>query len=150
MPPRFLRHGELPLVVLALLEREPMHGYQVLGELTRVFAGAYEPSAGSVYPAIRALRQDGLVGASADGRRSVYSLTDRGHQTLRARGEQLAALEVRTGARLRVATSVDGVIDRFTTRARLLAPRLDARVTEQLLSEAAARLEALARTPGSS
>ncbi len=102
MAPRFFRHGELPLVLLALLEREPMHGYQVLGELTRVFAGAYEPSAGSVYPAIRTLQQDGLVGASTDGRRSIYSLTDRGHQALRARGEELAALEVRTGVRLRV------------------------------------------------
>jgi len=148
MAPRFFRHGELPLVVLALLEREPMHGYQVLGELTRVFAGAYEPSAGSVYPAIRTLQQDGLVGASTDGRRSIYSLTDRGHQALRARGEELAALEVRTGVRLRAATSVDGMIDRFATRARLLAPRLDARATEQLLDETATRLEALSRDPG--
>ena len=65
MAPRFFRHGELPLVVLALLEREPMHGYQVLGELTRRFGDVYVPSAGSVYPAIRALRDDGLVGATS-------------------------------------------------------------------------------------
>jgi DNA-binding PadR family transcriptional regulator len=147
MAPRFFHHGELPLVVLALLEREPMHGYQVLGELTRRFGDAYEPSAGSVYPAIRALRADGLVGATTSGRRSVYSLTDLGHQTLRARGEELAAVELRTGARIRLVTSVDGVIDRFAIRARLLAPMLDPRTTEHLLAETATRLERLADAP---
>jgi DNA-binding PadR family transcriptional regulator len=146
MAQRFFRHGELPLVVLALLEREPMHGYQVLGELARVFGDAYEPSAGSVYPAIHALRDEGLVGATTAGRRSVYSLTDLGHQTLRARGEELAALELRTGVRVRLVTSVDGAIDRFATRARLLAPLLDARATEHLLEETSTRLERLARS----
>ena len=145
MAPRFFRHGELPLVVLALLEREPMHGYQVLGELTRRFGDAYEPSAGSVYPAIRALRDDGLVGATSAGRRSVYSLTDLGHQTLQQRGEELAALEARTGVRLRAVTSVDGAIDRFAIRARLLAPMLDARAAERVLDEAARRLSELAK-----
>lgn len=35
---------------------------------------------------------------------------------------------------------------RFTTRARLLAPLLDARATEQLLEETSTRLERLARS----
>jgi DNA-binding PadR family transcriptional regulator len=173
MARRFFRHGELPLVILALLEREPMHGYQVLGELGRVFGDAYQPSAGSVYPAIRTLRDNGLVGATSVGRagatsvgragatsvgragatsvgrRSVYSLTDLGHQTLRARGEELGALELRTGARVRLATSVDGAIDRFAMRAHLLAPLLDPRATEQLLEETTTRLERLTDAPGS-
>lgn len=164
MAPRFFRHGELPLVVLALLEHEPMHGYQVLGELGRVFGDAYHPSAGSVYPAIRTLRDNGLVGATSvgragatsvgragatsAGRRSVYSLTDLGHQTLRARGEELAALELRTGARVRLATSVDGAIDRFAMRAHLLAPLLDPSATEELLEETTTRLERLTDVPG--
>ena len=150
MAQRFFRHGELPLVVLALLEREPMHGYQVLGELSRVFGDAYEPSAGSVYPAIRALRQEGLIGATTAGRRSVYSLTDLGHRALRERGEELAALELRSGARVRSATSVDGAIDRFTARARLLAPLLDPLATEHLLAETATRLERLTNAPSPS
>ena len=96
------------------------------------------------------MQQDGLVGASTDGRRSIYSLTDRGHQALRARGEELAALEVRTGIRLRAATSVDGMIDRFATRARSAGASARRRATEQLLNETATRLETLARAPGSS
>lgn len=145
MARRFFRHGELPLVVLALLEREPMHGYQVLGELGRVFGDAYEPSAGSIYPAIRALRAEGLVGATTAGRRSVYSLTDLGHRALRERGEELAALEVRSGVRVRSATSVDGAIDRFAVRARALVEFLDPVETERLFAETTARLETLAR-----
>ncbi|MEX2100505.1 MAG: PadR family transcriptional regulator, partial [Acidimicrobiia bacterium] len=125
MAQRFFRHGELPLVLLGLFEGEPMHGYQVLGELARVFGDAYKPSAGSVYPAIRALQQDGLIGAASAGRRSVYSLTDLGHRVLRDRGEELAAVEVRAGVHVRSATSVDGALDRFAARAHSLAELLD-------------------------
>ena len=144
MAPRFFRHGELPLVVLALLEREPMHGYQILGELERVFVDAYVPSAGSVYPAIRTLRQGGLIGATTAGRRSVYSLTDLGHRELLDRGEELAALELRAGVRVRSATSVDGAVDRFAARVRAFAPSLDPVETEAVLADAAMRLQRLA------
>ncbi|EUA73856.1 hypothetical protein I540_0264 [Mycobacteroides abscessus subsp. bolletii 1513] len=37
---RFFRHGELPLVLLALLAQRPMHGYELMSELSRLFGPA--------------------------------------------------------------------------------------------------------------
>jgi DNA-binding PadR family transcriptional regulator len=142
---RLFRHGELGLVVLALLEREPMHGYQVLAELARVTGDTYVPSAGSVYPAIRGLRADGLIGATTAGRRSVYSLTDLGHRALAERGVQLAAFEQRTGVRIRAAGSLDAEVDRFAARVRALAPLLTVDDVARVLADATAALEASAR-----
>jgi DNA-binding PadR family transcriptional regulator len=145
---RLFRHGELGLVVLALLEREPMHGYQVLAALGLLTGPTYVPSAGSVYPAIRGLRDEGLIGATAAGRKSVYSLTDLGHRALRARGEELAAFEARTGLPVRSATSVDAEIDRFATRIRALRSLLPAETVTNVLDAAAVQLEAAARESG--
>jgi DNA-binding PadR family transcriptional regulator len=147
---RLFRHGELGLVVLALLEREPMHGYQVLAELARVTGDAYVPSAGSVYPAIRGLRENGLIGATSVGRRSVYSLSDLGHRALAERGVELAALEQRTGVRIRAAASLDAEVDRFAARVRALAPLLAVDDVARVLADAIATLEASARptSPG--
>ena len=142
---RLFRHGELGLVVLALLEREAMHGYQVLAALALLTGPTYVPSAGSVYPAIRGLRNEGLIGATAAGRKSVYSLTDLGHRALRARGEELAAFEARTGLPVRSATSVDVEIDRFATRIRALRSLIPPDVVENVHDAAASPLEAVAR-----
>jgi DNA-binding PadR family transcriptional regulator len=142
---RLFRHGELGLVVLALLEREPMHGYQVLAALARVTGATYVPSAGSIYPAIRGLRDDGLIGATASGRRSVYSLTDLGHRALRERGEELAAFEARTGILVRTAVSIDGEVDRFATRVRALAPLLATDDVARVLARASRELDELSR-----
>ena len=37
MSRRFFRHGELPLVLLALLAERPKHGYEIMADLTRLF-----------------------------------------------------------------------------------------------------------------
>jgi DNA-binding PadR family transcriptional regulator len=64
--------------VLALLAEEPMHGYQMIGELAERSGGAWRPSPGSVYPVLAMLTDEGLVRAEeADGKR-VFHLTDAG------------------------------------------------------------------------
>ena len=61
-----------------------MHGYQVIQELETRTQGRWRPSAGSVYPTLQQLEDEGLVSsANVDGRRT-YSLTDDG----RAAAEQ--------------------------------------------------------------
>jgi DNA-binding PadR family transcriptional regulator len=136
---RFFRHGELALVVLALLERQPMHGYQLIAELEALFGDAYEPSTGTIYPAVRALADEGLVSGSDDGRRAVYSLTAVGRRALDKRSEQLAALELRTGARIRRA----GELDRLLVRARDAAVHVDEEKALVVLTRAVEELEAL-------
>jgi DNA-binding PadR family transcriptional regulator len=55
-----------------------MHGYQIITELTERSDGDWRPSAGSVYPTLQQLADEGLVrDQEIDGRR-VYQLTDTG------------------------------------------------------------------------
>jgi DNA-binding PadR family transcriptional regulator len=57
-----------------------MHGYQVIQELEAQTRGRWRPSAGSVYPTLQLLEDEGLVTSEpVDGRRT-YSLTDEGRK----------------------------------------------------------------------
>ena len=79
-----VRRGDVRTAILALLAESPMHGYQVMQQLAERSGGIWQPSAGSVYPTLQLLEDEGLVtGAEADGRR-VYSLTDAGREAAAA------------------------------------------------------------------
>lgn len=137
------RHGELHLVVLALLERRSMHGYQLMGELNRLFAPGYRASPGSVYPGIEALAEAGLIVGADEGGRRVYSMTPSGADALSRRLHELVAIETRTGVRLGQGESEDS-LDRFVARVRAVAPRLDLPTLDDALDAAAAHIEWLA------
>lgn len=92
MPPVF-GHGRLRLYLLKLLGEAPRHGYEVIRLLEERFQGRYAPSAGTVYPRLAKLEAEGLVTHAEEGGRKVYSLTEQGLRELRARGEELTALE---------------------------------------------------------
>jgi DNA-binding PadR family transcriptional regulator len=73
-----VRRGDVRPAILAVLEDEPMHGYQVIRVLEERSGGRWRPSAGSVYPTLQQLQDEGLVRSEeVDGRRT-YSLTDEG------------------------------------------------------------------------
>src|SRR3954453_7266415 len=55
---QFFMPGELPLVILALLNVRPQGGYELLRELEQRYGPAYRPSPGSIYPALAALRAE--------------------------------------------------------------------------------------------
>lgn len=144
---RFFRHGELHLVVLALVSGRPMHGYDLMAELTRLFGPRYRPSAGSVYPAVEALTNEGLLDvADVDGRR-IYSITPVGTEALVNRSAALAAIEVRTGVHLTHRPAIDAALARFDARVRAVASRLDPDRLERLLNEAAERIDAATHDP---
>ena len=152
MPKRTTRatfgHGELHLVVLALLDRQPMHGYQLMGELNRLFGPAYRASPGSVYPGIEALSESGLITGSEQSGRRVYTLTPSGTEALSRRLHELAAVEARTGVRLGQSGEVEGSLDRFVARIRAVAPRLDLATLDDALGAAAGRIEEMAANSG--
>lgn len=73
-----VRRGDVRTAILALLAEEPMHGYQIIGQLGERSGGMWRPSAGSVYPTLQQLEDEGLVkGEERDGR-NVYALTEDG------------------------------------------------------------------------
>lgn len=133
MPPVFA-HGQLRLYLLALLEQRPMHGYEVITALSDRFGGTYRPSAGTIYPRLAQLEEDGLVLRTDVERRSTYELTEAGHRELDERRGELAALE-------------EGIAD--TVRDRAARVRDDVRGTMSGLRAelAAAAQEARASAP---
>jgi DNA-binding PadR family transcriptional regulator len=73
-----VRRGEVRPLILAALRDKPMHGYEVIQELEAQSGGRWRPSAGSIYPTLQQLADEGLVtGEDIDGRR-IYTITERG------------------------------------------------------------------------
>lgn len=72
--------GDVRSAVLVLLAEESMHGYQVIREIEERTGGRWKPSAGSVYPTLQMLADEGLVTASTENDRKTYSLTDAGRE----------------------------------------------------------------------
>lgn len=76
--PRRRRRGDVRAAILALLAERPMHGYEMIQELEARTNGVWRPSAGSIYPTLQLLEDEGLVtGEDSPGKRR-FSLTDTG------------------------------------------------------------------------
>lgn len=93
MTPPVFAHGNLRLYLLALLEERPRHGYELIQALSERFGGTYSPSAGTIYPRLSKLEEEGLVTKSTDGRKTVYEITDAGRAELDTRRHELDAIE---------------------------------------------------------
>ncbi|GAA4047565.1 MULTISPECIES: PadR family transcriptional regulator [Agromyces] len=93
MTPPVFAHGNLRLYLLALLEEQPRHGYELIQALSERFGGTYSPSAGTIYPRLAKLEEEGLVSKRTDGRKSVYEITDAGRAELESRRHELDAIE---------------------------------------------------------
>ena len=77
------------LVVLHLLSREDMYGYQMISELEKKFDSTFTMTEGTLYPILRALENEGAVEsyqtATEGGRkRKYYHLTNKGQKQLAA------------------------------------------------------------------
>ena len=89
------RRGDVRAAILALLTEEPMHGYQLIQEIARRSDGMWRPSAGSVYPALSLLEDEGLVRPDVrpddEGGRKVFALTGAGRTYVAEHADDLAA-----------------------------------------------------------
>ena len=86
-------HGQLRLYLLALLSEGPRHGYEVIQDLEQRFNGLYSPSAGTVYPRLAKLEEEGLVERTDEGRKAVYRITEAGRAEVAARADDVSSLE---------------------------------------------------------
>jgi DNA-binding PadR family transcriptional regulator len=76
--------GDLRLVLLALVEAKPRHGYELIKELEQKFGGGYAPSPGSVYPTLTLLEELGQVRAViSEGTKRLFEITADGAGYLR-------------------------------------------------------------------
>ena len=88
---RIFAPGDLRLVLLALIEDKPRHGYELIKELEQKFDGEYAPSPGSVYPTLTLLEELGQVRSTTpEGNRRLFEITTEGTRFL---SENAAALK---------------------------------------------------------
>jgi len=73
-----MARGDVRSAVLSLLAEKPMHGYQIINEIADRSGGSWKPSAGSVYPTLQLLADEGLIEAQEQNGRKTYSLTEAG------------------------------------------------------------------------
>jgi DNA-binding PadR family transcriptional regulator len=73
-----MRRGDIRTAVLAVLAEQPRHGYEVIQALEEKTDGAWRPSAGSVYPTLQLLEDEGLARSSERDGKRVYELTGDG------------------------------------------------------------------------
>jgi DNA-binding PadR family transcriptional regulator len=80
---RIFGPGDLRLVLLALIQEKPRHGYDLIKELEQKFAGAYAPSPGSVYPTLTLLEELGHIrSGAAEGAKRLFEITAEGKRFL--------------------------------------------------------------------
>ncbi len=58
---RMFGTGELRLALLALINKEPRHGYELIRAIEDMTGGSYAPSPGAVYPTLQMLEEEGLI-----------------------------------------------------------------------------------------
>lgn len=79
-----MARGDVRAAVLSLLAEEPMHGYQIIREIEQRSGGSWKPSAGSVYPTLQLLADEGLISAEESHGRKTYALTEAGQDAVSA------------------------------------------------------------------
>lgn len=105
---RMFGSGELRLALLALIDREPRHGYELIRAIEDMTGGAYAPSPGAVYPTLQMLEEEGQIkqakpksaGDEEDadtGGKKPFKVTKSGKAELDDRAEEVAQLMERLG-----------------------------------------------------
>ncbi len=74
--------GEVKFVILRLLREKPRHGYEIIKALEEKLAGCYTPSAGTVYPTLQLLEDQGYVRVVEENGKKVYHITPEGEAFL--------------------------------------------------------------------
>jgi DNA-binding PadR family transcriptional regulator len=89
---RKLGGDELQLVLLALLDEKPSHGYELIKLLGERSGGFYSPSPGMVYPALTYLEEAGYASVAPEGAKKLYSLTPEGRAHLDQHRDEAKAI----------------------------------------------------------
>jgi DNA-binding PadR family transcriptional regulator len=89
---RRVRRGDVRAAALALLAEEPRNGYQIIQDIGERSGGVWQPSPGSVYPALQQLEDEGLIQAETpEGGRRRYALTAAGREYVDTHADEVRA-----------------------------------------------------------
>ena len=74
--------GEMKFVILRLIKEKPRHGYEIIKALEERMSGCYTPSAGTVYPTLQLLEDQGFVKVVETEGKKIYHITPEGEAFL--------------------------------------------------------------------
>ncbi|GGC98492.1 hypothetical protein GCM10011342_04270 [Aquisalinus flavus] len=130
----------LNYALLGLLNRTPLTGYEMMQVFETTPLGGYSSSPGAIYPALKKLRQSGLVAVSGDGtsgRGDALAITPDGKAALKA--WLLAPLLVKAGG-----IDLSGQMLKFTFTGDLLTRRQQMAFLNRLEKAITRAIDALA------
>jgi DNA-binding PadR family transcriptional regulator len=84
---RFFGPGEVRLALLSMIAEGPKHGYELMRQLEERSGGVYQASAGTVYPTLQQLEDEGLITSETVEGKKSYRITDAGRDELRVKDE---------------------------------------------------------------
>ena len=121
-----------------MLAEQPMHGYELMRRLEDRSGGIHRASAGTIYPTLQLLEDEGLAESELRDGKRIYKLTDAGRREVQERGEAVACIwrrarrwedwrgafdpetaEIRGPAERLVKAAFRAVAGEFATRQRL-------------------------------
>src|SRR5213596_3231555 len=127
---QWFESGDIKYVILKVLKDKPRHGYEVMKELEDQLRGCYSPSAGTVYPPLQLLEDEGRA-FREEHKDVVDDIFERVHDTVeRALGGAMADMNRAVG-RLVKAVYRAGWRSRDEATRKQIAERLD-KVREEL------------------
>lgn len=100
---RMFGQGELRLALLALINEEPRHGYELIRAIEDMTGGGYAPSPGAVYPTLQMLEEEGLIKQTKPqddedtSAKKPFKVTKAGKAELEEREDEVEALMGRLG-----------------------------------------------------
>lgn len=87
-----LSKGTHEIIILELLSRKDMHGYEIIQEMELLSNRAFSMSQGSLYPLLHVMESKGYIDSyeeTVNGReRRCYTLTERGRSVLAEKKNQ--------------------------------------------------------------
>jgi DNA-binding PadR family transcriptional regulator len=91
-----VQKGYLRMMILMLLARKPMHGYEIMNEVDERTLGLWRPTAGGIYPLLKRMEEKGEIESTSivesGRRRRVYRITPEGRSRLEKILERQRAL----------------------------------------------------------
>lgn len=79
---KMLGSQDLQLIILALLNDKPRHGYEIIKAIEEHCSGIYTPSPGVVYPALTYLEETSFATAETEGAKKLYRIAAAGVEHL--------------------------------------------------------------------
>ena len=132
-------YGELRLVVLSMIEKEPRHGYELMRTIEERMAGSYSPSPGVIYPTLSWLEDMGYARVEAESGRKSYAISEEGKAFVKANRAAIEDIQARMGSGQRgrpegvPAPIIRGMENlKLALRLRLRHGPLDPKATEQI------------------